>query len=67
VIKAVFSASLVFSVTWSFRNHSNVIWCSRNISYYCQCWKQLRFIFSLWYTFFQDSWWIESSKEHCLK
>jgi len=25
----------VFSVTWSFRNHSNMlIWCSRNMSYY---------------------------------
>jgi len=29
----------VFSVTWSFRNHSNMlISCSRNISHY-QCWK----------------------------
>jgi len=26
----------VFSVTWSFRKH----WCSGNISYYYQCWKQ---------------------------
>jgi len=32
----------VFSVTWSFRNHSNMmICCSRNISYYYQCWKEL--------------------------
>jgi len=31
----------VFSVTWSFRNYSNMlIWCSRNISYYYQCWKK---------------------------
>jgi len=31
----------VFSVTWSFRNHFNVlIWCSRNISYY-KCWTKL--------------------------
>ncbi len=31
----------VFSVTWSFRNHSNMlIYCSRNISDYYQCWKQ---------------------------
>jgi len=39
VIKAEFSASLQISVTWSFRNHSNMlIWCSRNIYYYCyQC------------------------------
>jgi len=30
----------VFSVTWSFRNHSNMlICCSRNIYY--QCWKPL--------------------------
>jgi len=36
------SASLLqSSVTWFFRNHSNMmIWYSRNISYY-QCWKQL--------------------------
>jgi len=32
----------VFSVRWSFRNHSNMlIWCSRNVSYYYQCWNQL--------------------------
>jgi len=31
----------VLSVTWSFRNQSNMpIWCSRNIYYYFQCWKQ---------------------------
>ncbi len=31
-------------VTWFFRNHSNMlICCSRNISYYYQCWKQLYF------------------------
>ncbi len=29
----------VFSITWSFRNHHNIlIWCSRDISYY-QCCK----------------------------
>ncbi len=28
----------VFSVTWSFRNHSDMlIWCSRNISFYFLC------------------------------
>jgi len=30
----------VFSVTWSFRNHSNMLICSRNVSssyYYYQC------------------------------
>jgi len=32
----------VFSVTWSFRNLSNMlICCTRKISYYYQCWKQL--------------------------
>ncbi len=30
----------VLSVTWSFRNHANMlICCSRNISYYYQCWQ----------------------------
>ncbi len=48
----------VFSVTWSFRNHLNMlIWCSRNISSYYQCWKQLLNIFLnnlviLWWTAF---------------
>jgi len=38
VNKAVFSA--VFRVTWSFRNHHNmVICCSSNIYDYYQCWK----------------------------
>jgi len=41
VIKAVFSASLLQSPV-SFRNHSNMmIWCSKNIYDYYQCWKQL--------------------------
>ncbi len=32
----------IFSVTWSFRNHSNIlICCSRKNSYYYHCWKQL--------------------------
>ncbi len=43
-IKAEFSASFtsVFRVTWSFRNHSDmlIIRWSRNISFYYQCWKQ---------------------------
>jgi len=30
--------TLVFSVTWSFRNHLNMlIWCAGNISYYKCC------------------------------
>ncbi len=57
----------VFSVTWSFRNHSNLlIWCSRNISYY-QCWKHLCcLIFSdkWWYMYLISVlWWMEISKE----
>jgi len=38
----IFSIITNQRVTWSFRNHSNMlIWCSRNIYYYCyQCWKQ---------------------------
>jgi len=39
-VKADFLADItpVFSVTWSFRNHSDIlIFCSRNISYYYQC------------------------------
>ncbi len=39
--KLIFS-SLQCHMTWPFRNHSNMmIWCSRNIYYYYQCWKQL--------------------------
>jgi len=34
----------IFSVTQSFRNYSDLLnmlnWCSRNIYYYYQCWKQ---------------------------
>ncbi len=61
----------VFSVTWSFRNHSNMlICCSRNISDYYQCWKQLC-CFIFWWKpkcilFFRILWWIESSKEQHL-
>ncbi len=47
--KAEFLISIitpVFSVTWSFRNHSNVLWCSRKMSYHFQYLKQL-----WWYTF----------------
>ncbi len=42
-IKLIFSIFSVFSVTWSFRNHSNMpICCSRNIyGYYHRWWKQL--------------------------
>jgi len=42
--KAEFSASLVFSVTGSFRNHSKLICCSINIYFY-QCWIQVCGIF----------------------
>ncbi len=36
----------VYSVTWSIRNHSNMICCSRNISY--QCWIELCSFIFLW-------------------
>ncbi len=48
-----------FSVTWSFRNHSNMmIGCSRNSSHY-QCWKQLCCLMFLWKhdVFYQFLWW----------
>jgi len=39
----------VFSVTWSFRNHSNMrIWWSTNIYHYYQWWKQLCCFRFLW-------------------
>jgi len=44
-MKDEFLASLLFSVTWSFRNHSNMmIFCSRNLF---QWWKQFIFIWKL--------------------
>ncbi len=54
-----------------FRNHSNMlICCSRNISDYYQCWKQLCCPIFLWkpwcILFFTILWWIESSKEQHL-
>ncbi len=54
-----------------FRNHYNMlICCSRNISDYYQCWKQLCcpiFLWKPWYIlFFRILWWIESSKEQHL-
>ncbi len=40
----------VFSVTWSFRNYSNMlIWCSRNISDYFQCMKTVSYICGNWF------------------
>ncbi len=36
----------VFSVTWSFRNHSNMLIWYSNISY--KCWKQLCWLVFLW-------------------
>ncbi len=54
-----------------FRNHNNMlICCSRNISDYYQCWKQLWctiFLWKLWcMLFFRIHRWIESSKEQHL-
>ncbi len=72
-IKAVFSASLLHSLQCHmiFRNHSNIlICCSRNISDYYQCWKQLCCPIFLWkpcnILFFRIHRWIESSKEQHL-
>jgi len=68
-LKWIFSIiTPVFSVTWSFRNHSNMrIWCSRNISYYYQCWKQLLNTFVKIVVFFWGFfWWIETWKEQHL-
>jgi len=49
----------LFSVTWSFRNHSYMlVWCSRNSSFYYQCWKQLCswiFLWTLLHIVFQHS------------
>ncbi len=40
----------VFSVTSSFRNHSNMlIWCSRNISYFYECYHCFCCIISWYY------------------
>ncbi len=49
-----------------FRNHYNMlIYCSRNMSDYYQCWKQLCcfiFLWKLWYIFFfRVLWWTERS------
>ncbi len=45
--KLNFQHDYLFSVTWSFRNHSNMLlWCWINISYYYWCWKPL------WYFIF---------------
>ncbi len=57
----------VFSVTWSFRNHSNMlICCSRNIYYYYQCWKQLCCLTFLWKPqyFFCSGFFDESKKKN---
>ncbi len=60
LVKTKLSAIItpVFSVTWFHRNHSNMLlWCSRNISDYYQCWKQLCCLIFLWKpydTFFSE-------------
>jgi len=36
-------------VIWLFRNHCKMlIWCSRNVSYCYQCWKELWCLIFLW-------------------
>ncbi len=60
VIKSwIFSInSPVFRVTWSFRNHPNMlIWCARNLSFYHHCWTQLCCLIFLW-----KSWYIITLK-----
>jgi len=52
IFKNVAVITQVFSVTWSFRNHSNMlICCLRNISYH-QCWKQSCCSIFLWKPWF---------------
>ncbi len=55
----------VFSVTWSLRNHYNMLICSStNIYYYYQFWKKV-----VLPNIFVETiilWWTESSKEHTL-
>ncbi len=59
VIKKLFSSSLL---TWSFRNHSNMlICCSRNIFVYYWCWNSCATSYFLWKT--SNIWLIEISKE----
>jgi len=57
-----------FSVTWSFRNPYNMlIWCTRNIYYYYQCWKQLCCSTFPWIClddFFRILWWQLCEKEN---
>jgi len=47
--------SLVFSVTWSFRNHSNMLICCWNISSYYQCSKQFANVFTVAFDQFNAS------------
>jgi len=57
-IPVIFSIVTTVFSAWSFGNHCNIlICCSRNISYYYQCWKCLIFFFYGNHDrFFQDSW-----------
>ncbi len=53
----------VFSVTWSMRNHSNMlICCSRNISDNYQCWRQLCCFIFLWKLIFNFSGFFDEQK-----
>ncbi len=56
VIMKLYFQHHFFSVTWSFRSHSNMLICSsRNIAYYYSCWKQL---YCLIFIFLSKSWYI---------
>ncbi len=58
----------VFSVTWSFRNHYNMMMCcSRNISYYLYIVCCFFFFFGNLDAFFRILWRIESSKVYYIK
>ncbi len=51
----------VFSVTWSFRNHSNMLICySRNIIINAENSYSVTILWKPWYIFFRIIWWLES-------
>jgi len=61
VIKSISNLTQIFSVTWSYRNHSNMmIWCSRNIFFFIKCLKQLSCLIFLWkpWYIFKILWWM---------
>ncbi len=56
--------SIIAPVTWSFRNHSNILICgSKTIYIYIYIYN---YIENSWVIFFRFLWWIESSEEQHL-